>query len=205
MKNVILGICIGVGASTIFQAVAFTQSSPMAITNAYPAPPNMAFDILKEDVDLVLTNAPPAVDQQIRVVDVGKYNVAVGIIHREKTNDAAGTPVRGPYHDDSAEVYIIQSGGGVLTTGGTMTDKRPSPNYNLLNGPGGSGAVGPGAYSRRVKPGDIVIIPPGVLHAWSQITDQVTYLSVRPDPGRVLPAGYVNPLLLKHTPNVVGR
>ena len=40
----------------------------------------------------------------------------------------------------------------------------------------------------------------GVMHAWSQIADHVTYLSVRPDPGRVLPGGYVNPLLLKNQP-----
>ena len=52
--------------------------------------------------------------------------------------------------------------------------------------------------SRRVGPGDIIIIPPGVLHAFSQITDHVTYLSVRPDPDRVLPGGYVNPLLVKN-------
>jgi hypothetical protein len=47
----------------------------------------------------------------------------------------------------------------------------------------------------------MIIIPTGVLHAWSQITDQVIYLSVRPDPDRKLPSGYVNPLLLKnHAP-----
>ena len=40
----------------------------------------------------------------------------------------------------------------------------------------------------------------GVGHGWSQITDHVTYLSVRPDPDRVLPAGYVYPLLLKNQP-----
>jgi len=42
--------------------------------------------------------------------------------------------------------------------------------------------------------------PTGVGHGWSQITDHVTYLSVRPDPDRVLPAGYVYPLLLKNQP-----
>jgi hypothetical protein len=60
--------------------------------------------------------------------------------------------------------------------------------------------AGNGAYSRRLQAGDICIIPPGVLHAWSQITDHVTYLSVRPDPDRVLPGGYANPLLLKNLP-----
>ena len=191
MRNVLFGVLVGVFASTAWQAVTFTQS---------PAPPNIAFDITKADVETLLRNAPPAVDQQLRVVDVGKYNIAVGIIHRGPTNDKPGDAIRGPYHDDSAEVYIIQSGSGILTTGGTMTDVRPSPNYNLLNGPGGSGAAGQGAYSRRANPGDIIIIPPKVLHAWSQITDHVTYLSVRPDPGRVLPGRYVNPLLMKSQP-----
>ena len=192
MKQLIVGVIIGVCASTAWQAVAFSQS---------PAPPQIAFDIMKADVDALLKNAPPAVDQQLRVVDVGKYNVAVGIIHRTATKEKPGDPITGPYHDDSAEVYIIQSGSGVLTTG-AMVDKKPSPNYNLLNGPGGTGTAAPNAYSRTLGPGDIVIIPPGVLHAWSQITDHVTYLSVRPDPGRVLPGGYVNPLLLKNQPNI---
>lgn len=117
----------------------------------------------------------------------------------QATKDAPGVAVSGPYHDQSAEVYIIQSGSGVLTTG-AMAEKRPSGNYNLLNGPGGSGTAAPNAYSRRANPGDIIIIPPGVLHAWSQIMDHVTYLSVRPDPDRVLPGGYVNPPLLKNQP-----
>jgi quercetin dioxygenase-like cupin family protein len=53
-----------------------------------------------------------------------------------------------------------------------------------MNGASGNGTAGPGAYSRKVGPGDMIIIPTGVLHAWSQITDQVIYLSVRPDPDR---------------------
>ena len=77
---------------------------------------------------------------------------------------------------------------------------HPSNNVNVMNGPGGNATAGPGAYSRKVGPGDIILIPAGVLHAWSQITDQVTYLSVRPDPDRKLPSGYVNPLLLKNQP-----
>jgi len=69
-----------------------------------------------------------------------------------------------------------------------------------MNGPSGNGTAGATAYSRRVQTGDIIIIPTGVGHGWSQITDQMTYLSVRPDPDRVLPAGYVYPLLLKNQP-----
>jgi hypothetical protein len=165
-----------------------------------PAPPVVAFDILKADIDLLLKNSPPAVDQQMRVVDMGGYNLGVGIIHRGPTNDKPGDPITGPYHDYTAETYIILSGGGILTTGGTMVNKKPSAGVNVMNGPGGNGTAGPGAYSRKVGAGDIIIIPAGVLHAWSQITDQVTYLSVRPDPDRKLPGGYVNPLLMKNQP-----
>ena len=163
-----------------------------------PAPPVVAFDILKADIDLLLKNSPPAIDQQIRVVDMGEYNMGVGIIHRGPTHDKPGDPITGPYHDYTAETYIILSGGGVLTTGGTILDKKPSTNVNVMNGPGGNGTAGPGAYSRKVGAGDVIIIPAGVLHCWSQITDHVTYLSVRPDPDRKLPGGYVNPLLLKN-------
>jgi quercetin dioxygenase-like cupin family protein len=53
------------------------------------------------------------------------------------------------------------------------------------------------AQTRKVGPGDIVIIPPGVYHGFDQVTDHVEYVSVRPDPDHVLPAGYVHPLLQK--------
>ena len=189
MKRVILGVLVVLCTVAAWQAVGLSQSGP---------PPQIAFDIPKSDIDTLLKNSPPAVDQQLRVVDMGKYNLAVGVIHRGPTNAQSGTPIAGPYHDSTAETYIMLSGSGILTTGGTINDKKPSANYNLLNGPGGNGVAGQGSYSRRLQAGDIVIIPPGVLHVWTEIPEQVTYLSVRPDPDRVLPGGYVNPLLLKN-------
>ena len=46
--------------------------------------PTQATYISDEEVKTVLKGAPPAVDQQLKVVDTGKYNVGVGIIHRGK-------------------------------------------------------------------------------------------------------------------------
>src|ERR1700687_3676762 len=100
-------------------------------------PPVVAFDITKADIDLLLKNAPPAVDQQIRVVDMGRYNLGVGIIYRGPTKDKPGDPITGPYHDYTAETYIILSGGGILTTGGTMADEKARPNGHFMNGSGG--------------------------------------------------------------------
>jgi|SRR5580704_11724709 hypothetical protein len=82
-------------------------------------PPKEAVDITNAEVQEVLKNASPqAVDQQLKVVDMGKYNLAVGIIHRGPTKD--GGPITGIAHDATTETYIITSGSGTLVTGGTM-------------------------------------------------------------------------------------
>ena len=48
-----------------------------------------------------------------------------------------------------------------------------------------------GGVSRKIGPGDVVIIPPNTPHWFSEITsDQIVYLVVRVDPHSVLPAGY---------------
>ena len=191
MKRIILGVLVLL-TFPVWQAVTMSQAG---------APPNIAFDIPKSDIDLVLKNAPPSPpDRQLRVVDMGKYNLGIGIIHRGPTNDKPDDPIPMIYHDYTAETYIITSGSGLLTTGGTIVNKKASPTVNVMNGPSGNGTAGDNAYSRRVQAGDVIIIPTGVAHGWSQITDHVTYLSVRPDPDRVLPAGYVYPLLLKNVP-----
>ena len=193
MKRLIVSALLVVFALTVWQPRAFTQNG---------AAPTVAFDITKADIDYVLKNAPAnPPDRQLRVVDMGKYNLGVGIVHRGPTNDKPGDPIPVIYHDYTPETYIIVSGSGVLTTGGVIENKRASGGVaNVMNGPSGGGTAGAGAYSRVVREGDIIIIPNQVAHGWSQITDHVTYLSVRPDPDRVLPAGYVYPLLLKNLP-----
>ena len=47
-----------------------------------------------------------------------------------------------------------------------------------------------------VEPGDIIIVPAGVVHGWLDISDHVDYLSFRPSPG-ILTAGWVHPVLKK--------
>jgi hypothetical protein len=108
------------------------------------------------------------------------------------------------WHDYTPEIYYITSGSGILTTGGVILNQRVGGGVpNTMNGPGGSGTAGPGAYSRRVVAGDIIVIPNKVAHGWSGVTDHIEYLSYRPDPDRVLPAGWVYPLLLRQPPTEV--
>ena len=195
----------GLAALFTLSASVFGQNGTQVLTpgQGAGAPPAYAFDIPKSDIDFLLKDNPGG-DKQIRVVDMGKYNMGVGVIYRGPTKDKPGDPIPVLFHDYTAETYIITSGSGILTTGGVIENKKPSVGVpNVMNGPSGTGTAGRGAYSRRVQTGDIIIIPTGVAHGWSQITDHVTYLSVRPDPDRVLPAGWVYPTLLKNAPEQV--
>jgi quercetin dioxygenase-like cupin family protein len=61
-------------------------------------------------------------------------------------------------------------------------------------GPSVTGASRNG-QPRLVSAGDIVVIPAGMFHGWKEVPDHVTYVSIRPDPDRVLPVGYLNPAI----------
>jgi len=209
--------------------------------------PTAATYITDEEVKKV--NSTPGVDRQIRVVDVGDLNFAVGVVHRGATGAArgagagagaaagagagrgaaagagaatgagrgaaagaaqsagpcgeqvqpppAGGQPGGISHDSQTEGYLIISGGGTLVTGGKIVNGNKSgPESSVtkeLNGPSCSGMiVGTDVVKKVVKVGDIIIIPAGVPHGWTDIGDHVDYLSFRPS-ARVLTAGYVHP------------
>ena len=63
----------------------------------------------------------------------------------------------------------------------------------ILNGPSCSGFIVGDVKRIDVEEGDVIIIPAGVPHGWAYIEDHVHYLSVRPDPDRVLPDDYEHP------------
>ena len=150
-------------------------------------------DISREDINTVLESMGRSIDRQLKVVDIGVGNVAVGILHRTGDNDTDGA-LRGIIHAQVTEVYYILSGGGTLLTGGEiMNQTEPSAGSDLI-GPTFSGESRNG-HIREISSGDVVVIPAGVLHAWTLIPDEVTYLSVRADPHNALPSGFVNELI----------
>ena len=74
---------------------------------------------------------------------------------------------------DVTEVYYILEGTGMYTTGGSM----PDPKNRTAGIKGG--------VTNDIKPGDVIIIPPGTAHWFSKINGHVTYLEAR-FPGNVL-------------------
>lgn len=161
--------------------------------------PQVATDITAAEVQAVVNAPSGGTDRQMKVVDVGKYNVSVGVLRRGKTTP--GEPVGAVNHAHVTEVYYIVSGSGTLLTGGTVDDIKPLPaDSDIVKVAVGASNVATfrkAAQTRKVGPGDIVIIPPGVFHGFTDVADHVDYVSIRPDPEHVLPAGYVHPLLKK--------
>ena len=70
-------------------------------------------------------------------------------------------------HPERDEIYQIISGGGTFMTGGTVAD----PNDRTAGIRGG--------VERRIGAGDLVVIPAGTLHWFSQIDGSITYMNIR--------------------------
>ena len=188
MNRITLGI-VGVVAA-LSQAGTHAQNK---------VPPQLATDITAADVQTVIKAPTGGGDRQMKVVDMGKYNVSVGVLRRGPTKP--GAPVSAINHEHVTEVYYVISGSGTLLTGGTVDGAKPLPAdgeiVKIAVGPSNQGVFKQAAQTRKVGPGDIFIIPPGVYHGFTDVADHVEYVSVRPDPDHVLPAGYVHPLLKK--------
>jgi len=158
---------------------------------------NSATDITEEEYLAVKNGPDGGVDRQVKVVDIGKSNVAVGILHRDALEATSG-PASGIVHSLVTEVYYILSGSGILVTGGDETNAAEFPAdvtaVRELIGPSGRRTVTNG-QTQTVSPGDIVVIPASVPHGFRHIQEQITYLSIRIDPDQMLPTGYAHPSL----------
>jgi mannose-6-phosphate isomerase-like protein (cupin superfamily) len=183
-KSMVVVVSLIVSAS-----VAWAQPAP---------PPKMATDVTSAEFTTVLKSMNPdgVSDQQLKVVDIGKYNVAVGVLHR------SGKAKQGAIaHSQVTEVYYVIAGTGTFVTGGTMTDAIEAPadgtTVKILVGPSTTGSGVERGQSRNIGPGDVIVVPPGVAHWFSAIEKDLDYVVIRVDADHVLPAGYVHALLKK--------
>ena len=157
--------------------------------------------ISKADIAAVLQHKGTegaGVDRQMKVVDLGKLNLAVGILRRGPTKP--GAPVGAITHSQVTEAFYVVSGSATLVTGGDVIKPVAFPADNeivrIAVGPSTNGTFKAGDRL-PIAAGDVVIVPAGVPHGFDDITDQLTYLSMRPDVEWVLPPNYVHPALKK--------
>jgi mannose-6-phosphate isomerase-like protein (cupin superfamily) len=146
-----------------------------------------AIYITSDDVQATLKKAPPdsVTDQAIRTITVGNLNVGLGVVHR-----SAKAAQNSIIHDELTEIYHVLSGSGTLVTGGSLVkpERFPADSATVkdLAGPSWRGTKLENGVSRKVKAGDVVIIPAGSGHWFSQIDGAIDYEVMRVDPGKLL-------------------
>ena len=108
--------------------------------------------------------AAPMVVARIERTDLTRVN----LIHRTVPQNAI-------VHATGWEVHHIVGGSGTIVTGGTLV--------RSVDASGARVATITDGESRTVSTGDVIIVPAGTPHWYSQIDGSVTYLEIRYDPG----------------------
>ena len=148
----------------------------LALSTAAQTPSLPATDVTNADIQAFINALPKDAvsDKPIRIVDVGGYHVGVyGVLRPKSVKQEANM-----HNTKISEIYYILSGNATLVTGGTL------PNPKLLKGSITTmpGTQIEGGMSRKVGPGDVVIIPGKTPHWFSSQDADLRHLIFRPDP-----------------------
>ena len=109
-------------------------------------------------------------DVTAQKVSAGPNNVLVNIGHRTKE----GATMEGTAHSDLTEIYHVIEGAGTVVTGGTFVNPQPS-------GANTRGTIQNG-HAQRITVGDVVVIPVGTPHTFSEIESTLVFLNIRINP-----------------------
>jgi len=144
-----------------------------------PQAPVPAVFISKEEHEKVLAEqtAKNVVDQPIKATDVPGGKAAVAMLRRTKPEASA------LIHDHVTETYYILSGSGTIVTGGSLGTPKPTDLTRVNAGMSQTGTR-IGGESQKVKPGDIIIIPAGTPHSFSELDGPISYLVYRFEPSK---------------------
>lgn len=169
--------------------------------------PNVATVISAQEIQTV-QKSPGGGDREVKILDMmGQYHLGVAVLRRGAIKP--GGPISAINHERLTEVYYVTSGEGTLVTGGEVEHIVPLAADNELVttvvGPGNNARFKAPAMTRKIAAGDVVIIPAGVYHGFSEVPDHIEYVSVRPDVEKVLPAGYVHPSIQPGRPGQPGQ
>ena len=124
-------------------------------------------------------------DVIMRMVDAGSVNMGIAILQYPAGDRADARAIE---HSGTPEIYIVLRGEATMVTGGTIEDAVEFPADSAparVAGPSRSGEVS-GAVSRRIGPGDIVIVPPNTPHYVRDVTSPIAFMIARIDANKVM-------------------
>ena len=146
----------------------FAQTPP-------PDTPQVATDITGVEIQAFIDGLPRdrVSDSPIRVVET-TGNMRLGIFGVYRPDGVTGDV--NVHLVDTTEIYYMLKGAATLVTGGTLVDPYEG-NESWLRAKSVEGGV-----SRRVVPGDVIVISGHSAHWWSELEGEIEYLIFRPDP-----------------------
>jgi len=171
---------------TLFRSVlAAVVVLTWATASAAQAPPPPALDLSAAEVKAFIDRLPTdrVSDLPIRVTDVGGYKVGIYGVFRPKTQPGDSNV----NETTVTEIYYMLEGTGTLVTGGTLVNPRSAGVSPNTGKPNMRGTAISGGTSRRVGPGDIIVIPGRLPHWFSSLDSDIRYVIYRPDPQGLQP------------------
>ncbi len=160
--------------------IAAMQSLPaILLALAFAQAPASATYISADEIAATLKQsiANNVVDQPVKLADLpGGHKASLAILRRTKAETSA------LIHDRVTEIYQIMEGSGTLVTGGVLDDAKPTDLTRVNAGPSQTGTH-KGGESRHVGPKDVIIVPAGIPHRFSQLDGPaISYLVYRFEP-----------------------
>jgi len=97
---------------------------------------------------------------------VPQKNYRVAVYHRDKGGEVE-------IHDKDTDVFYVVEGAATFVTGGTVSGgKEIAPGEIRV-------ATMKGGVERKIKKGDVIVIPAGVTHWYKEVQEPITYFGVK--------------------------
>jgi mannose-6-phosphate isomerase-like protein (cupin superfamily) len=123
------------------------------------------------------STANNVVDQPVKAAEVpGGHKASLALLRRTKAETTA------LIHNRVTEIYQIKTGSGTIVTGGSLENPTATDLTRLNAGPSQTGTH-KGGESKHVGPNDVIIVPAGMPHRFSQLDGpEIVYLVYRFEP-----------------------
>lgn len=157
----------------LFWGLALPQHLPPPPPPPPPKPPAVFVGAAAIDDRLRQSIANNTLDTRVALAAGARGTVRVGIVHRSREEP------RALVHDELTEIYQIIEGSGTLLTGGEASACAPVSDPPNLGPTKSYYCTLLAGVSQKVQPKDVIIVPAGTPHKFSQLDGPISYVIYR--------------------------
>ena len=145
------GMIFAVAAMAFLSGAAFGQGAPAAPA----APTGKAGYFANSDLQNVWKDLEARQVLNKRVLEGGNHSINIRIVR------PSDEPL---VHASSLDIWLVSAGSATAVTGGTLVDMKKRPNSDDAAGTSITGGI-----EQPLKAGDVLYVPPGVPHGFTNI------------------------------------